>query len=76
MRKKSIQSTVEYLSVTEAAEICGSNKATVLAWIAGQNLPAVRPCPGGKYLIPRRGLESWLAQRLRGDDSYLFQKGK
>lgn len=74
MREK-VMPPAEYLSVRQAASICGVNRASVLAWISGHNLPAVRPVPGGAYRIPRTGLEVWLAARSRGDDSYLFLKG-
>jgi len=70
MREK-VMPPAEYLSVRQAAAICGVNRASVLAWIEGHNLPAVRPVPGGAYRIPRTGLEGWLAARSRGDENKL-----
>lgn len=48
----------------EVAKLLGVSRTTVFAWVKDGTIPSIRV--GGTVMIPRSGLEEWLARQTNG----------
>lgn len=54
------------VNAAEAAKLLGVSRVTMYQYMNRKDFPAIRPTgPGGRVLIPVKGLEEWLLAQMK-----------